>query len=105
MAAKESQSNHQTVELQNNDWLIKENKELKELIEKLRNDLEVSQKISSEPKSNDMSRIEAELENVRKEQEDLLVLLTDQDSKLRHYKKRLKDLGQTVISSKLIVVM
>lgn len=42
-------------------------------------------------------RLQEELENIRKEQEDLLVLLTDQDSKLREYKTRLKNLGENVI--------
>lgn len=42
-------------------------------------------------------RLQEELENIRKEQEDLLVLLTDQDSKLREYKSRLKNLGENVI--------
>lgn len=37
-----------------------------------------------------------ELESLKKEQEDLLLLLTDQDSKIREYKERLRLLGQPV---------
>lgn len=70
---------------------------MQELIEKLKKDIEISQSsLSSETNNDRVKQLEAELDNVKKEQEDLLVLLTDQDSKLRHYKKRLKDLGQTV---------
>ena len=32
---------------------------------------------------------------MKKEQEDLLVLLTDQDTKLSSYRKRLRQLGET----------
>ena len=35
-------------------------------------------------------------ESLRKEQEDLLVLLADQDTKISTYRKRLKELGETV---------
>lgn len=37
-----------------------------------------------------------ELESLKKEQEDLLLLLTDQDSKLREYKDRLRQVGHPV---------
>ena len=37
-----------------------------------------------------------EAESQHKEQEDLLVLLADQDSKLSTYKKRLRELGEKV---------
>lgn len=37
-----------------------------------------------------------ELETLRKEQEDLLLLLTDQDTKLREYKEKLRQLGHSV---------
>lgn len=37
-----------------------------------------------------------ELERLRKDQEDLLELLTDQDLKLNAFKNRLRDLGETV---------
>lgn len=39
---------------------------------------------------------DVELEKVRKDQDDLLELLTDQDVKLNVYKKRLKELGETI---------
>ena len=95
MTAKELKENDRILEKQNQS-LIEENKELQELIEKLRNDLKVCQTSLSESKNDDLVRLETELETVKKEQEDLLVLLTDQDSKIRHYKNRLKELGQTV---------
>ena len=38
-----------------------------------------------------------EIERVKKDQEDLLVLLADQDVQVLKYKDRLKNLGQTVI--------
>lgn len=44
----------------------------------------------------DRDDVQAELESNKKEQEDLLVLLADQDSKLKRYKSKLKELGQTV---------
>ena len=37
-----------------------------------------------------------ELETLKKEQEDLLVLLADQDTKIDKYKTKLKELGQEV---------
>ena len=50
-----------------------------------------------------MSELEAdkvsqqeEADSQRREQEDLLVLLADQDSKLATYRRRLKELGETV---------
>lgn len=39
---------------------------------------------------------EAELERLRKDQEDLLELLTDQDVKLMSFKNRLRELGETI---------
>ncbi|KAJ8960681.1 hypothetical protein NQ314_006039, partial [Rhamnusium bicolor] len=39
---------------------------------------------------------EAELEKLRKDQDDLLELLTDQDIKLNTFKNRLKELGETI---------
>jgi DNA gyrase/topoisomerase IV subunit A len=38
--------------------------------------------------------VEDELDTLKKEQEDLLVLLADQDTKIDKYKKKLKELGQ-----------
>ncbi|XP_054155368.1 general vesicular transport factor p115-like [Oppia nitens] len=87
----------QTESPANNEILLNENKELQELVTKLKSDLQISESNSSD---NDMTierqQLESELETLRKEQEDLLVLLTDQDSKLGQYKKRLKELGETV---------
>lgn len=40
--------------------------------------------------------MKTELDSLRKEQEDLLVLLTEQDTKLTAYKNRLKELGEKV---------
>lgn len=39
---------------------------------------------------------DAELERLRKDQDDLLELLTDQDTKLNAFKNRLKELGETI---------
>ncbi|RZC38268.1 Uso1 p115 head domain containing protein [Asbolus verrucosus] len=39
---------------------------------------------------------DAELERIRKDQDDLLELLTDQDTKLNTFKNRLKELGETI---------
>lgn len=39
---------------------------------------------------------ETELERLRKDQEDLLELLTDQDMKLMSFKNRLRELGETI---------
>lgn len=38
----------------------------------------------------------AEMEKLRKDQEDLLELLSDQDTKLNHYKQQLRSLGQPI---------
>lgn len=42
------------------------------------------------------SEKEAELERIRKDQDDLLELLTDQDLKLNTFKNRLRELGETI---------
>ena len=41
--------------------------------------------------------LKTEVESLTKEQDDLLVLLAEQDTKMRTYRKRLKELGETVI--------
>ena len=81
-----------------NEGLLNENRELQELVSKLKSDLDINQSksLSESELLAERQKLESELDFVRKEQEDLLVLLTDQDSKLRHYKRRLKELGQTV---------
>ena len=48
----------------------------------------------------DKSGLQEELETLKKEQEDLLVLLADQDTKIDKYKARLKELGQEVRENK-----
>ncbi|KAH3872422.1 general vesicular transport factor p115-like isoform X2 [Dreissena polymorpha] len=42
------------------------------------------------------SKVNDELDTLKKEQEDLLVLLADQDTKIDTYKKKLRELGQEV---------
>ncbi|XP_049576267.1 general vesicular transport factor p115 isoform X1 [Syngnathus scovelli] len=44
----------------------------------------------------EMAKLEAELLESKKEQDDLLMLLADQDQKIHSLRKRLKDLGETV---------
>lgn len=39
---------------------------------------------------------DGELEKIRKDQDDLLELLTDQDLKLNSFKNRLRELGETI---------
>ncbi|XP_076327390.1 general vesicular transport factor p115 isoform X1 [Tachypleus tridentatus] len=41
-------------------------------------------------------KIQEELDSTKKEQEDLLILLTEQDNKLTAYKKKLRELGEKV---------
>lgn len=45
------------------------------------------------------NNLKEDLETLKKEQDDLLVLLADQDSKIEKYKTRLRDLGQEVTNS------
>lgn len=47
-------------------------------------------------KDSEKDAVKEELETLKKEQEDLLVLLADQDTKIDKYKKKLKELGQEV---------
>ena len=56
------------------------------------------QKLEDEKKSVENSKLdlEDELDTLKKEQEDLLVLLADQDTKIDKYKTKLKELGQHV---------
>ena len=44
-------------------------------------------------KDTDMEQLKNDLTSVQAEQEDLLMMLSDQDSKLKLYKKKLKILG------------
>lgn len=43
-----------------------------------------------------------ELREGKKEQEDLLVLLADQDTKLKDYRKKLKELGEKVLNYRIM---
>lgn len=43
-----------------------------------------------------VSKAFSDLDNTKKEQDDLLILLTDQDLKIREYKKKLSELGYQV---------
>ncbi|KAK3922841.1 General vesicular transport factor p115 [Frankliniella fusca] len=54
--------------------------------------------ISNQDNLSKCSELEDELDKLRKDQEDLLVLLADQDTKLMKYKTRLKQLGEKVES-------
>ncbi|XP_025090466.1 general vesicular transport factor p115-like [Pomacea canaliculata] len=49
-----------------------------------------------EAEAEDKRSLNEELETLKKEQDDLLVLLADQDGKINKFKQRLKDLGQVV---------
>lgn len=44
------------------------------------------------------SKFQQEVQDSRKEQDDLLMLLADQDQKILSLKQKLKDLGETVYS-------
>jgi flagellar basal body P-ring protein FlgI len=98
---QESEPNQQN----DSEVILNENAKLEELVSSLKSELEICQKskVNEESMISECQRLTNELENVRKEQEDLLVLLTDQDSKLRHYKKRLKELGQSVRTQSIIL--
>ncbi|GFN80981.1 general vesicular transport factor p115 [Plakobranchus ocellatus] len=41
-------------------------------------------------------KLKDEMETIKKEQDDLLVLLADQDAKIDKYKSKLKELGQEI---------
>ena len=45
----------------------------------------------------DREQVMNEMHEGKKEQEDLLVLLADQDTKLKAYRRRLKELGEKVV--------
>jgi len=45
----------------------------------------------------DREQVLSEMREGKKEQEDLLVLLADQDTKLKSYRQRLKELGEKVV--------
>ncbi|EFA08682.1 general vesicular transport factor p115 [Tribolium castaneum] len=97
--------------------LQRENQDLKGQIEELRQtnsqlhdqntllkaQMQLSGTAVAEPGNDKVKQLEAELvekdaelERLRKDQDDLLELLTDQDTKLNAFKNRLKELGETV---------
>ncbi|TMS38604.1 hypothetical protein L596_005294 [Steinernema carpocapsae] len=71
-----------------------------EKIDKLERELATAQEaqlLSNGEESTESPKDESdEMTKLRREQEDLLVLLADQDSKLRHYRRRLVDVGENV---------
>ncbi len=50
------------------------------------------------------AKLQTEVQESKKEQDDLLMLLADQDQKIHGLKKRLKDLGETVDKLSLCIV-
>ena len=52
--------------------------------------------ISETKNPKEMERLRSELETLKKEQDDLITLLADQDLKMQSYVRRLKDLGHDV---------
>lgn len=48
------------------------------------------------------AKLQTEVQESKKEQDDLLMLLADQDQKIFSLKQRLKDLGETVRLSTLV---
>ncbi|XP_060552490.1 general vesicular transport factor p115-like isoform X2 [Ruditapes philippinarum] len=73
------------------DRVKKANEENLNLIDKVH---KMEDELSKKDGEKDM--IKEELETLKKEQEDLLVLLADQDTKIDKYKQKLKELGQEV---------
>lgn len=74
-------------------------KEAKGRIDSLEGQLaEYRQELTRIRQENDAYSVE--MDKLKKDQEDLLVLLADQDGQIRKYKERLKSLGQTVLSLK-----
>lgn len=70
-------------------------KALRSRVEVLEGELtETQRRLSSCLEQN--SALTEENERIKKDQEDLLVLLADQDAQVLKYKDRLKNLGQTV---------
>jgi len=51
----------------------------------------------------DREQVMHEMREGKKEQEDLLVLLADQDTKLKTYRRRLKELGEKVMLGFLLL--
>lgn len=56
---------------------------------------------STPEKAIESSQLRGELETLRKEQEDLITLLADQDLKMQKYVRKLKDLGHVVSADSL----
>ena len=53
----------------------------------------------------DKLQITAESDALKKEQDDLLLLLAEQDSRIKSYRKRLKELGEKVNLVEIISVL
>lgn len=49
------------------------------------------------------SKLQSEVQESKKEQDDLLMLLADQDQKIHSLKQKLKELGQTVRKLSLFI--
>lgn len=58
------------------------------------NDTELKNRLEQVQK--ELNEANEELESIRKEQEDLLVLCSDQDTKLKDYRSRLRNLGEQI---------
>lgn len=78
--------------------MYQENQQLKSAITQLQAELEVF-RLNEAAKTDlyiNQSPLRTELETMRKEQEDLLMLLTDQDAKIKKYSTMLRNLGHVV---------
>ncbi|KAK3579520.1 hypothetical protein CHS0354_028349 [Potamilus streckersoni] len=73
------------------DRIKKSNEENLNLLDKIKKLEEDKDRLAGEKLD-----LQGELDTVKKEQEDLLVLLADQDNKIDKYKARLRELGQEV---------
>ncbi|XP_071107811.1 general vesicular transport factor p115-like [Haliotis cracherodii] len=84
------------------DSLQEENKKLQERVRKSNeeslNNIEKVRVLEEEKELHqvDKAEVQEELETIKKEQEDLLVLLADNDSQIASYKAKLKELGHPV---------
>lgn len=97
----------ETIASSNNIDMEKELQTYKTMVADLEKRLAEYVHVSQEPKEKNNEKKESELEyqlkskideleKLKKDQEDLLVLLTDQDSKIMLYKERLTELGDKV---------
>lgn len=70
---------------------IAENERLKQQLNLLQEEIELLKSSKNDINTDDTNN--TEFENLKKEQDDLLVLLADQDAKIREYKMKLRELG------------